>query len=82
MSVSPVKSICIFVLGLLFCERLFAHNGSVAYAYPLGKIMVDGDLSDWPKDAVKYKIAINPSDTKPRNESDFSGYFRLFPGRL
>lgn len=74
---SPVKSICIFVLSLLFCAHLFAHNGSVAYAYPLGKIKVDGDLSDWPKDAVKYSIAINPSDTKPQNESDFSGYFQL-----
>lgn len=77
MSASSVKSICIFVLCLLSGEYLFAHNGSVAYAYPLGSIKVDGDLSDWPKDAVKYKIAINPSDTKPQNESDFSGYFQL-----
>lgn len=77
MSVSPVKSICIFVLCLLFSGYLFAHNGSVAYAYPLDRIKVDGDLSDWPKDAVRYKIGINPSDTKPQNESDFSGYFQL-----
>lgn len=77
MLVSSVKSICILVLCLLSGEYLFAHNGSVAYAYPLGRIMIDGDLSDWPKEAVKYKIAINPSDTKPQNESDFSGYFQL-----
>lgn len=77
MSVSPVKSICISALCLLFSGYLFAHNGSVAYAYPLGRIIVDGDLSDWPKDAVRYKIGINPSDTKPQNESDFSGYFQL-----
>lgn len=62
---------------MLFCKCLSAHNGSVAYAYPLGKIVVDGDLSDWPKDAVRYKIAISPSDTRPRDDSDFSGYFQL-----
>lgn len=77
MSLSTARSICLFVLCFLSCGYLFAHNGSVAYAYPLGKIKVDGDLSDWPKDAVKYKIGIHPSDTKPQNESDFSGYFQL-----
>ncbi|ASZ12471.1 serine hydrolase [Chitinophaga pendula] len=77
MSVSSVKALCIFILCLLSCEYLSAHNGSIAYAYPLGEIKVDGDLTDWPKDAVRYKIAVHPSDTKPQNESDFSGFFQL-----
>jgi CubicO group peptidase (beta-lactamase class C family) len=77
MPVSTLKSTCISILCLLFCQHLFAHNGSIAYAYPLGKIVVDGDLSDWPKDAARYKIGLNLSDTRPRNDSDFSGYFQL-----
>ncbi|WP_111593819.1 serine hydrolase [Chitinophaga dinghuensis] len=76
MSRSSFKLVCTLVL-CLFCGQLFAHNGSIAYAYPLGKIKVDGDLSDWPKETVKYKIAIHPSDTKPKNDADFSGYFQL-----
>lgn len=74
---SSFKAICISVLCLLSSTRLFAHNGSIAYAYPLGKITVDGDFSDWPKNAVKYMIAMNLSDTKPKNETDFSGFFQL-----
>ncbi len=76
MSVSSVK--LVFTLALcLLCGQLLAHNGSIAYAYPLGKIKVDGDLSDWPKDAAKYLITIQPSNTKPQNDADFSGYFQV-----
>ena len=27
----------------------FTHNGSVASAYPIGGVRIDGDLSDWPE---------------------------------
>ena len=56
MSATSIKTICALSFCFLFCQHLFAHNGSVAYAYPLGKITVDGDFSDWPQDAMKYKI--------------------------
>ena len=77
MSATFMKTICALSFCLLFCQELFAHNGSVAYAYPLGKITVDGDFSDWPQDARKYKIGKNLSDTKPKDEADFSGFFQL-----
>ncbi|SEW44006.1 CubicO group peptidase, beta-lactamase class C family [Chitinophaga sp. YR573] len=77
MSQLPVKTASIFILGVLFCLQLSAHNGKVAYAYPLGKINVDGDLSDWPPTAVKYLIKTNISDTKPNGDADFSGFFQL-----
>lgn len=77
MPVPSVKAIFISAICILLCAHSFAHNGSIAYAYPLGKITVDGDLSDWPKDAVRYMIAVHPSDTKPKNEADFSGFFQL-----
>ncbi len=77
MPVPSVKAICISAICILFCVYSFGHNGSIAYAYPVNKITVDGDLSDWPKNAVKYMIALNSSDTKPKSESDLSGFFQL-----
>src|SRR4051812_45082197 len=63
--------------NMIIAHSLFAHNGSVAYAYPLGKISIDGDFSDWPKDAVRYRIGENLSETKPKDDADFSGFFQL-----
>jgi hypothetical protein len=62
---------------LVFNRQLLAHNGTIGYAYPLGKIIIDGDFNDWPKDIMLYKLGVNGSDTKPVNEADFSGSFRI-----
>jgi CubicO group peptidase (beta-lactamase class C family) len=72
-----MKTIYLLAACCTFHINGFAHNGSVAYAYPLGKIAVDGNLSDWPKDAARYMIAMNLSDTKPKDNADFSGSFQL-----
>ncbi|MFT3703542.1 MAG: serine hydrolase [Agriterribacter sp.] len=67
-----------FRLILLFfaiSQSLLAHNGTIGYAYPLSKITIDGDFSDWPQDLVKYKIGFNGSDTKPTSDADYSGFF-------
>lgn len=78
MNKSPISATLFFVLSLLFCtQHLFAHNGTIGYAYRLGKIVVDGDFSDWPKDIITYPIAVTPSDTKPVSTSDFSGFFQM-----
>src|SRR5450432_682183 len=77
MSAPSIKTIYVLSFCFLFCQHLLAHNGSVAYAYPLGKITVDGDFSDWPQDAVKYMIRENLSDTKPKDDADFSGFFQV-----
>ncbi len=39
---------------LLLPRCVFAHNGVVACAYPVSEIVTDGDLSDWPKDAISF----------------------------
>ena len=77
MSKKLTSPTCFLAICFLFSSSIFAHNGSVAYAYPLGKITIDGNFSDWPKDAYKYKIGENPSDFKPKNASDFSGFFQV-----
>lgn len=75
---SLIKTMCILVICCTLCMQLFAHNGSVALAYPLtGKITVDGNFTDWPADATKYIIAQCVSETKPKNDADFSGFFQL-----
>ena len=77
MSTTSFKTICILFVCVAGGHSLFAHNGSVAHAYPLGKIKIDGNFSDWPQNAVKYQIGRHLSDTKPNNESDFSGFYQL-----
>ncbi|WP_207515163.1 serine hydrolase [Longitalea luteola] len=74
---SSIRTISLLAAVTLLCIQSLAHNGSVAHAYPLGKITIDGNLGDWPKDATRYLIAMNPSDTKPKSEADFSGFFQV-----
>src|SRR5215213_9688402 len=70
------KQFFIFIC-FLFPQYLSAHNGAIAYAYPLGRITIDGDFSDWPQNVFKYPVNAHLSDTKPENEADFSGFFQL-----
>ncbi len=51
-----------------------AHNGSVGYAYPIGPIVIDGDLRDWTD--VK-KVTLGLSDEKHSGENDFSAFFQF-----
>ena len=76
-STTSVKLICFLCLS--FCtQQLFAHNGTIGYAYPLpGKIVADGDFSDWPKNIMTYPISTVLSETKPASESDFNGSFQM-----
>ena len=67
----------LFIAGLLVCLCAVAHNGRIGYARPLGKITIDGDLSDWPRNAVKYNIDTYLSDGRPKNSSDLSGFFHM-----
>ena len=76
MSKAITRALTLVLLSVL-AQPAFAHNGSVAYAYPLGKISINGDFSDWPKNINRYAIRENPSDTKPKNDADFSGFFQL-----
>jgi CubicO group peptidase (beta-lactamase class C family) len=73
VKVTALVFICLFLNN----RQLLAHNGTIGYAYPLNKIIVDGDFNDWPRDIMSYKLGVNASDTKPVNETDFSGSFRI-----
>ena len=79
MHISSLTSrfVILFSCYILASQQLLAHNGTVGYAYPLGKITVDGNFSDWPKDIMQYKLGVTASDTRPVSEADFSGSFRI-----
>ncbi len=77
MTKAFIKAICVLIAANLYNQSSFAHNGSVAYAYPLGKIKVDGDFSDWPANIARYPISFNPSEGKPKDAADFSGFFQI-----
>lgn len=70
------NTICILLLTTLCSHSLKAHNGEIAHAYPLGNITVDGHLTDWPANAVKYPIKTLLSG-KATNADDFSGFFQV-----
>jgi len=55
----------------------FAHNGVVAHARPAAGIVVDGDLSDWPADALSYPIRTQQIGAAPVDSYDFDGQFRV-----
>ena len=62
---------------LILTLTLLAHNGKIGHAYPLPKISVDGDLSDWPKNITTYPINVVQSDTKPTGDQDYNGKFMM-----
>lgn len=66
---------CILILSIFWCTTVKAHNGEIAHAYPLGKITVNGDLSDWPISS-RYSIKTVLSG-KSLSKEDFSGYFQV-----
>jgi len=73
----PAGTACILAFCFLFCQHLHAHNGKVGYAYPLPKITIDGNLSDWPKGMVKYMLNAELSPLKTSGEADYNGFFQV-----
>ena len=65
------------LLPLLIALPVFAHNGAVAIAVPVEGITVDGDLSDWPEDMVKYPIRRVEAGVPVQDEADLHGVFRI-----
>ncbi|MFH1571017.1 MAG: serine hydrolase [Gemmatimonadota bacterium] len=54
-----------------------AHNGSVAIAYPVRGITVDGDLTDWPAARQTYPVARLEYGSAPADTLDLQAWFRV-----
>lgn len=73
---SIVSGLLCLALMVSTCKHLLAHNGNLIHAYPLQSIKIDGKLDDWPANISRHPISYYLSDTKAKNEADFSGYFQ------
>ncbi|MHC1629628.1 MAG: two-component regulator propeller domain-containing protein [Methanoculleaceae archaeon] len=64
-------------LSLLYVPSVQAHNGSVAIAVPVEGITMDGNLSDWPAELVRYPILYQEDGDALKGAEDFRGVFRI-----
>ena len=51
-------------------------GSSIAFAYPVSKIVVDGNSSDWPGNSVRYPLA-HAFGKKPEGKAYLNGYFQV-----
>ncbi|SNY94942.1 serine hydrolase [Flagellimonas pacifica] len=58
-------------------NNIIVTDDAIAYAFPMSKIVLDGDLSEWPKDMTKYQINNAELGKAPKNKEDFEGNFRI-----
>ena len=66
------------IASLVACvSHALAHNGVVAHARPAVGIVVDGDLSDWPADALSYPIRTHQLGAAPVDTDDFDRHFQV-----
>src|SRR5690349_10018470 len=72
-----LKITTVAICCVLFGQQLLAHNGKIAYAYPLPNIKIDGDFSDWPQHLKRYSINTFLSETKAKDDADYNGYFQI-----
>jgi PAS domain S-box-containing protein len=65
------------MLCLLLATPLFAHNGAVALAYPVEKLTIDADLSDWPEHIPEYPVRLPEYGAAPLSTADLQAWVRL-----
>ncbi|TBW26546.1 serine hydrolase [Gramella sp. KN1008] len=74
-------AIVFFVFYFLHLNDLVAQSGKpanyLAYAYPMDKIDIDGNLNDWPTYLPKNDISMLPYNDKIEGEGDFKAYFQV-----
>ncbi|MFC1606459.1 response regulator [Candidatus Latescibacterota bacterium] len=79
MSNIKIQLSLLFLISLIsmFSTPVHAHNGSVALAYPIDNILIDGDLSDWPDTIIRQSITRPEYGDIPINTADYLGTFMV-----
>ncbi|NKB72719.1 MAG: response regulator [Candidatus Latescibacteria bacterium] len=67
----------VLLAALLAAAPAAAHSGDTAVALPVEGIVVDGDLSDWPRHLPRHFIARAVEGAPPHNPADFRGTFQV-----
>lgn len=62
---------------LIASEESDSRNDSIAYAYPVADITVDGDLSDWPVEMITYPIVDGRAGATIDDDADLRATYRV-----
>ena len=54
-----------------------SRNDSIAVAYPISEITIDGDLSDWPENMETYTIGEGKAGAQIKDDSDLQASYRV-----
>ena len=70
---------CAVLIGLSLALSVVidVHSGCTALASPAVGIIVDGDLSDWPKGLTRYPVALVEYGEAPTDVTDLDASFRV-----
>lgn len=69
---------CLFCISFfLFTQNTLANNGTIGHAYPIKDITVDGDLSDWPADLIKYPLTNFSNQPDSVKDRDLRAYLMM-----
>ena len=66
-----------FCLQILLSLTIQAHNGAIAYAYPMDEISIDGNLTDWPEGMTVYNIQRAEIGDPINDRDDFKAFYRI-----
>jgi signal transduction histidine kinase len=69
--------ICLILLAFGFPGEAEATPEKIALGYPVEGITVDGDLSDWPEDMIRYPVLFQEHGDKLRGVRDFEGWMQV-----
>ena len=69
----------VFIVSLFASVASRAHGGdsTIAVAFPVDSITIDGNLSEWPTDIQTYPVTHVDYGVKPGNHDDLSAHFRV-----
>lgn len=66
-----------FVLLFVPHQHGFGQNHSIAYAYPIQDITVDGNLDDWSEVKASYPIQLVYGNNPPKDKQDIQASFKI-----
>jgi len=69
--------ICLMLLAFGLPGEVGATPEKIALGYPVEGITVDGDLSDWPEDMIRYPVLFREDGDPLNGPGDFEGWFRV-----
>ncbi len=77
LSIARGLTVLLAAVSLAPSSPAYGQNGAIGIAYPAKGIVIDGDLSDWPKDLKTYPIERIEFGDKLSSKEDLKAHFRV-----